>query len=51
MNDKNLEKINIKIEISIQQSTSIANLNQFEELKILGPNLPKNFEFKIFLKK
>ena len=50
MNDKNFEEINIEIEISIQQSISVPNFSQFEELQILGPNLPpknmneKNFE-------
>ena len=44
MNDKNFEKINIKIEISIQQSTSALNFSQFEELQILEPNLPKIYE-------
>ena len=34
MNDKNSEKINIKIQISIQQSTSVPNFNQFAELQI-----------------
>ena len=42
MSDKIFEKINIKIEISIKKSTSVANFSQFEELQILGPNLPKN---------
>ena len=44
MNDKNFEKINIKIEISISLSTSVPNFSQFEELQILGPNLPKKYE-------
>ena len=46
MNDKNFEKINKKIGISIQQSTSVPNLSQFKELHFLGPNFPneKNFE-------
>ena len=46
MNDKTFEKINIKIEISIQQSTSVLNFSQFEELQILGPNLHKNMNEK-----
>ena len=48
MNDKNSEKINIKIQISIQQSTSVPNFSQFAELQILGPNLPKRYERKEF---
>ena len=44
MNDKNFEKINIKIEISISLSTSVPNFSQFEELQILGPNLPQKYE-------
>ena len=32
MNDKNFEKLNIKIEISIKQSTTVPNFGQFEEL-------------------
>ena len=44
MNDKNFEKINIKIEISISLSTSAQNFSQFEELQILGPNLPQKYE-------
>ena len=39
MDYKNFEKINNKIEISI--STSAPNFSQFEELQVLGPNLPK----------
>ena len=51
MDDKNFEEINIEIEISIQQSTSPPNFNQFEEFKILGPNLPqKNMNEKHFEK-
>ena len=41
MNDENFEKLNFKIEMSIYQSTSAPNFSQFEELQILGPNLPK----------
>ena len=44
MNDKNFDKINITIEISIKQSTSVPNASQFEEFQILGPNLPKKYE-------
>ena len=44
MNGKNFVKINIKIEMSIQQSTSVPNFSKFEELQILGPNLPKKYE-------
>ena len=48
MNYKNFEKINIKIETSIQQSTAVPSFSQFNELQFLGPKLPKmnekNFE-------
>ena len=40
MNDKNFEKINVKIIISIQQCTPIKNFNQFREPQFLGQNLP-----------
>ena len=46
MNDKNFEKINIKIEINLQQSTSVPNFSQFEELQILRPNCQKNMNEK-----
>ena len=48
MADKKFEKINIKIEISIQQSNFLPNFSQFEEIQILRPNLPKKYEFKEF---
>ena len=48
MNEKNFEKINIKIKICIQQSTSVPNFSQFEELQILGPNMPLKYERKEF---
>ena len=41
MTDKNSEKINIKIVISIQQSTPLRNFSHFIEIHIMGPNLPK----------
>ena len=44
VNEKFFEKINIKIEISISLSTSAPNFSQFEELQILGPNLPQKYE-------
>ena len=44
VNEKIFEKINIKIEISISLSTSAQNFSQFEELQILGPNLPQKYE-------
>ena len=44
MTDKKFEKIDIKIEIKIQQSASVPNFSQFEELQILRPNLPKKDE-------
>ena len=48
MNDRNFEKINIKIEISILQSTSVTNFSQFEELQVLGPICLKNLNEKNF---
>ena len=50
MNDKNFKKINIKIEISIQQSTSVPDVSQFKELQILRLNLPKYMNEKNFEK-
>ena len=44
VNEKFFEEINIKIEISISLSTSAPNFSQFEELQILGPNLPQKYE-------
>ena len=48
MNYNNFEKINIKIETSIQQCTAVPSFSQFDELQFLGPKLPKmnekNFE-------
>ena len=44
VNEKIFEEINIKIEISISLSTSAPNFSQFEELQILGPNLPQKYE-------
>ena len=41
MNDKNFEKLNIKIVISIWQCTPVSNFSLFGELQILGPNFPK----------
>ena len=41
MKDKNFERINIKTVISMQQSTSIPIFREFDELQILGSNLPK----------
>ena len=43
MTDKNFEKINIKIVISIQQCTPLRNFSHFVELQIMGPNLPKKY--------
>ena len=42
MTDKNFEKINIKIVISIQQCTPLRNFSPFIELQIMEPNLRKN---------
>ena len=41
MNDKNFEKINIKIVISRTQCIPEPNFSQFEELKFFEPDLPK----------
>ena len=38
MNDKNFEKLNIKIVIITYQCALVRNLNQFEQLWILEPN-------------
>ena len=43
MNDKTFEKINIKIEININKSTSGPKVSQFEEFQILGQNLFKKY--------
>ena len=49
MTDKHFEKVNIKVVISIQQFNSVRNLCYFEELHIMGPNLPpKNMNDKNF---
>ena len=44
MTNKNFEKTNIKIVLSIYQRTPLQNFRQFEEIKIIGPNLPKKQE-------
>ena len=41
MTDKNFEKVNIKIVISMQQSIPVRNFSHFVEPKIMGPNLAK----------
>ena len=51
MNEKNFEKINIKIVISRQQCTPVQNFCQFKELQILGPNLSQKIWMKRILKK
>ena len=38
MNEKDFEKINIKMEISTWSSTSLGNVSHFEEHQVLGPN-------------
>ena len=40
--DKNFEKINIKIVISVQKCTPPRNFSHFVELQIMGPSLPNN---------
>ena len=44
MNDKNFEKINIEFETSMYKSTPLRNFSQFEEMRIMRPNLLKNHE-------
>ena len=44
MTDKNFEKIDIKIVMSMQQCTTVRNFSQFVELQIMRPNLPKKYE-------
>ena len=44
--DKNFEKINIKIVISIHQCTHVPNFTPFVELQIMGPNMPKKFDLQ-----
>ena len=39
-NDKNFEKINIKIITSIKQCNSLRDFSQFEELQSFRPNFP-----------
>ena len=48
MTDKDFEKINIKIVISIQQFTPVRNFSHFVELQITGPNLSKKCEWQKF---
>ena len=49
MTDKNFEKINTKIVISILQFAPVQNFSHFEDLQIMGPNLPlKNMNDKNF---
>ena len=50
MNDKNFEKMNIKIVLSIYQCTPVRNFSQFVKLHNLGPNLPKKINEKNFEK-
>ena len=45
-----LKKLNIKTETNIQQSTSVPNFSQFEEIQILAPRLPKKYKEKNFEK-
>ena len=44
MNNKNFEKINIKIVMSIQQCTPLRNFSHFVELQIMGLNMPKKYD-------
>ena len=49
--DKNFEKINIKIVISVQQSSPLRNFSHSIELQIMGPNFTqKNLTDKKFEK-
>ena len=51
MTDKNFEKRNIKIVISMQQFTPIRSFSHFVELQIMGPNLPKKIGVTKILEK
>ena len=50
MKEKNSEKINFKIVISIYQCTHAPNFSHFGELQILGPNLPQKMNENILKK-
>ena len=50
MEEKNSEKINFKIVISIYQCTRPPNFSHFGELQILGPNLPQKMNENILKK-
>ena len=50
MKEKNSEKINFKIVISIYQCTHAPNFSHFGELQILGPNLPQKINENILKK-
>ena len=50
MNEKNSEKIYIETVITIQQCTTLRNFSQFEEVQIMGSNLPKKPERQEFWK-
>ena len=51
MTDKNFEKMNIKIIISIRQFTPVQNFSHFVELQVMGPNLPKKIGVTKILEK
>ena len=51
MTDKNFEKLNIKIVISIQQFTPVRNFSHFVELQITGPNFPQKIGMTKILEK
>ena len=51
MNEKDFEKINIKMEISAWASTSVLNFSQAKKIQILGAMFKKKYESKENLKK
>ena len=51
MIEKDVGKINIKMEISRWTSTSLGKFSQFEKLQVLGPNLPERIWITKNLKK
>ena len=48
MNEKDFEKKIFKTVIRIEQYTPLRNFSQFEEIQIMGPNLPKKHESQKF---
>ena len=46
MTDKCFEKVNIKIVITIQQCSPLRNFSHFVDFQIMGPNLPKKYDWQ-----